>query len=430
MVINNNRYDLSDRLIHFFRRVDLAGDTAPAWPEDPGYASISESEVLQPAFLLRHAIRMGRLYATWSIRKGRRTIHGKRPAVCFTEMPIAAFIEAGRFREAKGQAMSPYGLVFPKAAAFRTGARPVIYGLTGDATAKGGEEGVPRLLKPGVLPLEEQYRYVAFDPSKSNLDWSHEREWRWRLPVKPWSDKNGIPPAGSEVIPGYDLDDPRLAGLGVIVASAAEADRVVFDILTKVDRGDISPEHYAFVIAHEEVDDWESLKARDALDDAINANLVELAPYFSMKGKRAQDLVAQLDVEIEGVLTLSGSPTRGEHGGCWLWILDNRHEMTRALVKKEMVEVNGEGKYLIPMDRFAEAGFSLREQEGLTEQLAGVLMEEFGLRADYFSVLSSTRPDAVPFYNGHQLDDHRFYNWNWERSEIEEAVSVEAESDD
>lgn len=136
MVINNNRYDLSDRLIHFFRRVDLAGDTAPAWPEDPGYASISESEVLQPAFLLRHAIRMGRLYATWSIRKGRRTIHGKRPVVCFTEMPIAAFIEGGRFREAKGQAMSPYGLVFPKAAAFRTGARPVIYGLTGDATAQ------------------------------------------------------------------------------------------------------------------------------------------------------------------------------------------------------------------------------------------------------------------------------------------------------
>jgi hypothetical protein len=32
-----------------------------------------------------------------------------------------------------------------------------------------------------LLPLSEQYRYVAYKPTKDKWnDWSHEREWRWK----------------------------------------------------------------------------------------------------------------------------------------------------------------------------------------------------------------------------------------------------------
>jgi hypothetical protein len=62
MLPNNDRYDLSNRLIHFFRRVDISGDDAPPWPQHLNYASIDEGEeLLEPLFLLRHAIRGGRL---------------------------------------------------------------------------------------------------------------------------------------------------------------------------------------------------------------------------------------------------------------------------------------------------------------------------------------------------------------------------------
>lgn len=266
---NNSRYDLSDRLIHFFRNLDLEHDDAPAWPEDLGYASIHETYQLRPHFLLRHAIRLGRLYATWSVRKGRRTIYGRRPAVCFTEMPIAAFVEAGRIRAAAGQAMSPYGLAFPKAAAFQAGSRPVIYGLSSPVSAQGGEDDTPRLLPETALPAAEQYRYVAYNPTFSTLDWSHEREWRWPLDGKPWSDPDGLPPNFSHDLPGLDLDQPALAGIGVIVATPIEANRVVYDVLTKVDRGDIAQHHYQFVLAHEAIDNWQGLRDRGTLTRSL-----------------------------------------------------------------------------------------------------------------------------------------------------------------
>lgn len=424
MTDNNDRYDLSDRLIHFFREVDLASADAPPWPEDTGYASVHEDEVLQPAFLLRHAIRMGRLYATWSVRKGRRTIHGRRPAVCFTEMPVAAFIEAGRARQAAGQAMSPYGIVFPKAGAFAVGARPVIYGLSSDAYACGGEEDSPRLLPADVLPLSEQYRYVAFNPMHGKLDWSHEREWRWRLNSKPWiGEGGGVPPMDSDELPGLNLDDPRLRGLGVIVATAAEGRQVVHDVLTKVDRGDIDEDHYAFVLAHETIANWQDLRERNALEDAISQNLITLAPYFATKKKAVEAAKVAFRDAMTAVLAEAGEPTLGEPGGCWLWLLDNTHAMTRALVAAGDVKINKDGKYLIRMTRFAKAGFNLQERQALTRQMAGRLQAEFGLRADYFSVLGKEGANDVPFYNGDQLDDHLFYNWNRDPQDIEAAMA-------
>ncbi|MBY3088882.1 DUF4427 domain-containing protein [Rhizobium laguerreae] len=37
---------------------------------------------------------------------------------------------------------------------------------------------------------------------------------------------------------------------------------------------------------------------------------------------------------------------------------------------------------------------------------------EFGVHATYFSVLGSDDPDRVPFYNGDELDNRKFYNFS------------------
>ena len=129
---------------------------------------------------MRCAIRQGRLWATWAYRNDVRTIYGDRPAVCFTEMPLAAFLESGKKREQLGQAMSPIGLIFSKRDMYKLGANPVIYGLDDRAAwLPSGNGGQPRIMDEGILPLREQYRYVPFHlDEERNIDWSHEREWR------------------------------------------------------------------------------------------------------------------------------------------------------------------------------------------------------------------------------------------------------------
>lgn len=153
MVKNTVRFDLSDFLIHFFRRVELDGGSAPNVPEHMGFGNVTEDTSWSALFMLRCAIRMNRLWATWSYRNGVRTIYGPSPAVCFTEMPLAAFLEVGEVRAARGEAMSQFALVFPKRGMFLMGANPVIYGLDArDAAIPSGKDGIARIMDSEVLP--------------------------------------------------------------------------------------------------------------------------------------------------------------------------------------------------------------------------------------------------------------------------------------
>lgn len=412
MVANNDRYDLSDRLVHFFRQVNTWSNDSPMWPQDLDFASIAEEEILEPHFLLRHAIRMGRLYATWSLRDGRRTIYGDRPAVCFTEMPIPAFIEAGRSRAAAGQKMSAYGIVLKKSAAFGLDVRPAIYSLTPNESGAGGDDDTLRLLPEELLPLHEQYRYVAYNPSVKYLDWTHEREWRWRLSEEPWRSCHGIPPENSKTLPGFNLDHHSLTGSGIIVATETEAKQVIYDVLTKVDRGDIKRNHYSFVLAHETIKNWDLLRARGQLEAEIDRNAIDLGIYFQQDRPAQASLVSQFEAELRSILKQSDGPTTGERGGCWLWVLDNTHDLVRALVDANLVEVNQDGKYLVEMKTFAKAGYSLDERKEMTKELALRITKKYGIAADYFYVRRSEGIDDLPFSNGDQLDNRLYYNVN------------------
>uniref|UniRef100_UPI0038B8DF33 hypothetical protein n=1 Tax=Paraburkholderia strydomiana TaxID=1245417 RepID=UPI0038B8DF33 len=57
---NNIRFDLFKYLIHFFRDVDLLGDSAVPMPEHMGFQNINEGTFLPANYLLRAALRNGR----------------------------------------------------------------------------------------------------------------------------------------------------------------------------------------------------------------------------------------------------------------------------------------------------------------------------------------------------------------------------------
>lgn len=130
----------------------------------------------------------GFLHSGWSYRNNAPTIYGPRSAVCFTEMPLHAFIKYAEDRGKKTGLISQYAIALKKNEFFKAGGRPVIYGLSSkhvesDGFEMGVYQGRCLSIKDTGIGIHEQYRYVAtsFDSDKF-IDWTHEREWRWPLP--------------------------------------------------------------------------------------------------------------------------------------------------------------------------------------------------------------------------------------------------------
>jgi hypothetical protein len=407
---NNKRFDLSDRLIHFFRKVTLGNGDNFTVPETWGPGDIVEDPDISPMFLLRNSVRIGRIWATWSMRNGRRTVYGPHPAVCFTEMPLGAFVEAGIKRERLGQAMSPYGLVFPKAALFNRGARPVIYGLSSTPSIPRGTDGGERVIPSKSLPLDEQYRYVAYAPGK--IDWTHEREWRWKCTEHMTERELGLPPDHGSEIPGLDLNGPDLAGLGAVVKTDVQAERLIHDVLTVTDKLRRRKCNYEFVISLERLRGVRNLHDPKEVEAAIHAAAFDLAPYFQQSKEERRTLITNfMDAATEvTTVPLPSTPPNDEWGGCWLWLTDARHAMVRALIQEgRMVVINSDGRYLVDIRQFDPSN-SLRDLENRTRRLAELLFERHGLPATYHSVLGKFGPDDVPSYANPPLENRFHFN--------------------
>ena len=180
----------------------------------------------------------GHIRSIWSFRGNRPTIYGPRAAVCFTEMPLYALIDYVKQRADKYN-VQPYGISIMKRDAFRVGARPVIYGLTGDHLEEPKNPNAPaseirdwpRFLKPGCgIEEHEQYRYVRFNIGKKGYsDWTHEREWRWC----DFEDKYSCPG-----LPLYlEKESHDFSTILIFVPTSEEAQRVLDKLKTYYDTG-------------------------------------------------------------------------------------------------------------------------------------------------------------------------------------------------
>ena len=415
---NSHRFDLSDRLIHFFREVNLEGDSAPLiQPEHFAFNSYVEGTKWPALFLLRCAVRSHRLWATWSMRKGVRTVYGPRPAVCFSEMPIGAFLEASMKREAAGQAMSPYALTFLKTAMHEVGTNPVIYGLADrNAVLPKGIGGVPRLMKANILPPHEQYRYVTYNPSGPlKVDWLHEREWRWPYNGDLSKIENELQEYGivsdAADIPGFDFAGQGLQGIGIIVKTEDDARKLSCDVLTLIDKGEVSPRHFDHILVINRLPSPLQLVSPNAVDAAISEALLDFSHYFGLPEKDVeqvlQDFSARVSAIEQGAPKVVEKPI--EKGGCWLWVHDNTHPYVRALIQAGRVTVNNEGRYVASLDELCPQR-ELRQRQELADKLAKQLSKELGVGGGFFSVLNSSNPSDIPFYIGRPPEDDLYHN--------------------
>lgn len=397
---NSIRYDLSARLIHFFREVDTRGKSPVNFPEHWGFDHITENDIFNPFFLLRAAIRHNKIFATWAVRNNRRTIHGDSPAVCFTEMPLAAFIETSKKRSKLGQAISTYGISFLKSEMFDLGARPVIYGLSINTFDITTSEKGERIIDVAALPLQEQYRYVTFNPiGNKKIDWTHEREWRWvyKDSIEEFErqlEEYGIV-SNIKDFPSLEVCNGNITDIGVIVETKEEAELILSDILTSFDKNEYTP--YKFLFYTEQINKISEILTPKEEKIELQKSMIDLSEFINTYPIRDQDIYntfVDMTKEIENNFSDIES---GELGGCWLWIYDNLHGFTRALINKDRIVVNKEGKYLCFLYEFSDSR-SLAQREEMTKLLAARIKEEFNVDCGYFSVLNSNDIDGIPFY--------------------------------
>lgn len=412
---NNIRFDLSNYLIHFFRDIDLESDNYIPFPEHMGWSNLTETSFLHAFFMLRAALKNGRLWATWSLRKGKRTIYGPNPAICFTEMPIAAFLQASNIRWQQGEAMSPFALVFPKEELFKLGARPVISGISKELSNKlcpYVDEHGNRMLPTDIYHPSEQFRYVTFSlGNQQNIDWTHEREWRWPYHqnqnsqvdthdfnyIENWSD-----------IPGLDLYN--LSQLGVIVKTEEQAKKISHDLLSLIDSKKISEDTFSFILITDNLTKTEKLQHPIEVHQAISNAMINLK-RFLLPSSEDVNLCSQFFKLISNIENNAGDPIWGQYGGCWLWLHDNTTPLTRALIRNGRAFVSDDGRYLVHLYEFSDLR-SLQEREKMTGMLANSIQQNFGTSCCYFSVAESDNPNGVPFYIGNHDHTIDFYNWN------------------
>ena len=200
--IKERRRDITDWVIHWTHR----NEKKSPWDV---LKQILKSGYLKPSFAVRNfKTPEGR----WEERKA---VHGAYPAVCFSEQPIASFLDSYL---ADGLRYGGCGIAFEKRHLFQYGGRPVIYGDT-------------NLLKR--LNDVDKYLWVAYSPlpqphREYPIDWTHEREWRTRLHCHNIPDWGPTPEEGVPlVLPPIDINGTSTISFPkILVINSGIADNV------------------------------------------------------------------------------------------------------------------------------------------------------------------------------------------------------------
>lgn len=413
---NNFRFDLSNYLIHFFRDVDLESNAYIHFPEFAGFNNIYEDTKLTALFLLRCALRHSKLIASWSYRNNKRSVYGYNPAICFTEMPLAAFIQTSFERLQRGENINQYALLLPKSNMFSLGARPVIYALTSSSISyvntNNSEE---RIIDPNQLPILEQYRYVTYNPSSQYpIDWTHEREWRWacRDDLTEYNKElyeDGVLEDFSK-LPSLDIKNSKITGAGVVVPKNEDIEKVLFDILTLIDKGNVSHNTFNFILSTENLNFTQIINPLD-LEKFINENLIDVSSFYQMNVDVQANINENINNIINNYISLISQKAENypnEQGKSWVWIIDNQSEVARALILSKRITINIEGKYLLEIKNIENK--TLREQEAICKNIASQVSKIYSINCNYFSTLNTFDPNWVPFYSDFDDIYHPYYN--------------------
>lgn len=327
-----SRTDISEWVIHFIHEkgfkngmspiqdiYELEGGTGevrhPDYYDSEGHGrciltSYDEKEYMLPEYasafqVLLKILHDGFLHAGWSYRNGCPTIYGPRSAVCFTEMPLHAFLKYADDRGEKTGLISKYAIALQRNELFQAGGRQVIYGLSvphveSDGFETGVYQGRCLSIRRTGLGLKEQYRYVATRlDSEKFIDWTHEREWRWPLP----DDELGVPG-----LPLF-LDEPQgrfFSEILVFVESVEEKTEVLNFLKSLYDSGswnngmeyDIEMIKRVKVMSLEEILQIEDINMSMVKIENLPFSIISVMPTFHVTSQTREMVAEKLEQSI------------------------------------------------------------------------------------------------------------------------------------
>jgi hypothetical protein len=125
----------------------------------PNLVHFTGGESYEAAF-----IRLRKIVADRMLIAGSRYIRGNYHCVCFSEAPLTS-LTGGLVNEDYYSRYSPFGIMVSKEWLFAKGGRPVIYQSADEYH---------------LLPENQRWRHVLYEPSGGNkkIDFTWEREWR------------------------------------------------------------------------------------------------------------------------------------------------------------------------------------------------------------------------------------------------------------
>lgn len=305
---------------------------------------------------------------------------------------------------------------------FQLGARPVIYGLSVNASLPIGNGGCARIFDESILPLAEQYRYVTYNPVGQHcIDWTHEREWRWPYTEPTDTYEKELEQYGCvddpSTVPGLWSATSFLENIGIIVKSEDEREKILYDILCLIYRKVISPQKYNYIICYDAIADLVKLRDYGESKKLIESSKIDIAHFLEKNTILADNTIRRIS-ELENMVDEQHEFEKvRENGKCWLWLYDFFDEKVRSMLNEDYLKVNKDGKILYELNYISDAR-DLRQQEMMVEKLADCVKKELRIECGYFSVCDIGKPydmDSVPFYNSEILDErlhNLYYNYN------------------
>ncbi|MHB8118671.1 MAG: hypothetical protein ACYDHX_08100 [Methanothrix sp.] len=333
----------------------------------------------------------GHIRSTWAFRGGRPTIYGPRAAVCFTEMPLYALLDYAKQRADKYN-VQPYGISILKQDAFRSGARPVVYGLTGNHeemprslhVKKNAIKEWPRFLQQSCgIALHEQYRYVSFNLGEGGYsDWTHEREWRWC----DYEDQYSCPG-----MPLYLDESPNFSNIMIFVPNGEDAQQVLDRLKVHYDSG------------------WDGFGQQLNTQNLLNTRVIALDQVPNRPNLRLEDvpmqylsvmqhpnpdikLVKKLEVTLKKVNDAAEAAaascfktSRKDNAGrildvcgfAYLMISEPQSELTAALVQLDAIEPLGRLGYRFKDIKYKRPDQGLCIEEAAMQAAKDVFIKHF-----------------------------------------------------
>ena len=349
--------------------------------------------------VLKKILHDGFIHSGWSLRNMKPSIYGPKSAVCFTEMPLYALLDYAKVRGRKSGYVGNYGIAFKRNELFAAGARPVIYGLTGDFKETDVDEnGVfqGRLMDASCgIGKQEQYRYVSTMLHKKKgvtIDWTHEREWRWALP----DGRYGVPGLPFLLAEGYA---DFFSEVIIIVCTDEEQDDLLMHLKNLYDAGcrNTGYEYKIKMISSAKVLSLETIANTSDIDthtmkiEDLPMKQMRIIPEFNVSPKLIEKARKAI-VEANGISVrsveeyLRKNPSFDEQKGYWGFAhvcTNSISEVTQALQDAGFAKAYSSGDYYINVDEYRTCNLELLEigAQAAAEYLTKALGQYFFVKS-------------------------------------------------